>query len=262
MRRYLVLIKLFIGSSLLVDLEYRLNFITSLFMACLEAVWSVSGAVILYSQRSRIGGWSFHEALVVSGLYLAAISFTDAVLLPNFEDVVMNIQRGTMDFILTKPVNSQFHATLRRYRFRRFAGLVVAAVIIAYALISLRLVLHIDQILIFLFLCAGAALLLYSAVVIFATVAFWAVQVGNVSELVTGIMESGRYPVDAFPGPVRAIVSFVVPIAFVTTVPAEVILGRVTPSFVLYGWVFAASLLVISIVFWKQALRHYGSASS
>ena len=108
----------------------------------------------------------------------------------------------------------------------------------------------------------GAAVLLYAAMVMLATMSFWLVDIGGIDEAVVGFLEAGRYPVAAFPEPLRGLLTFVVPIAFVTTVPAEVLLGRLTPQFALYGWIMAVLLLVASVLLWKVAVRHYSSASS
>jgi ABC-2 type transport system permease protein len=61
---------------------------------------------------------------------------------------------------------------------------------------------------------------------------------------------------------VRALLTFVVPIAFVTTVPASVLLGRLGGEFALYAAGVAAILFTTSVLFWRFAVRHYSSASS
>jgi ABC-2 type transport system permease protein len=262
MRHYLRLIRLFLKNSVLIELEYRVNFLGLFFMSILDAIWSVGGALLVFSHRSSIGGWSFHEALVVVGLYFLAYGFVDSVIRPNVDDIVEHIRTGTMDFILTKPVNAQFQATLRRYRFQKLSSMLVGIAIIMYALAQLRYLPSFGQVILFVLLCIGAAVLLYATMVILSTVSFWAVDVSNIDDFITGFLEAGRYPAAAFPEPVRGLITFVVPIAFITTVPAEVILGKLTSQFVFYGWLFALFFLTISILFWKVALRHYSSASS
>lgn len=262
MKRYIKLFTLFFKSSVLIEMEYRFNFTGLLLMSVLNAAWSIGGAILFYSHRSSIGGWSFHETLVVVGLYMMAYGFVDAMVRPNIDDLVEHIRTGTMDFIITKPVNSQVHATLRRFRFQKLTSMLVGVAIIIYALVQLHYAPSVEQILLFALLCGGAVILLYSAMIILGTISFWAVDVTNIDEFIVGFLEAGRYPATAFPEPVRSIISFIVPIAFITTVPAEVILGKLTPQFVLYGWVFATVLLITCILFWKVAVRHYSSASS
>ena len=262
MRRHLRLIRLFFDNSLLVELEYRVNFVGLLLLSLIDAAWSVGGALLFYSHRATIGGWSFHQVLVVIGLYFLAYGFVDVVMRPNIDDIVEHIRTGSMDFVLVKPVNSQVHATLRRYRFQKLSNVAVGLGIIIYALVQLRVSPSIGQIGLFIVLCVGAMVLLYSAMTLLSTLAFWLVDVTNIDDFIVGFLEAGRFPSDAFPEPVRGLITFVVPIAFITTVPAEVLLGKLTPGLVAYGWIIALALLAASISLWKVAVRHYSSASS
>jgi ABC-2 type transport system permease protein len=76
------------------------------------------------------------------------------------------------------------------------------------------------------------------------------------------VFDAARYPVDFFKGGVRTFLTFVVPVAFVTSIPADALLGRSNPWLLLLAPVLAASTLLASHLFWNYALRHYGSASS
>lgn len=262
MKRYITLIRLFIKTSLLAELEYRVNFIGLLLMAVVDAAWSIGGALLFFSHRATIGGWTFHEALVVNGLYFLAYGFVDVVMRPNIDDLVQHIRTGTLDFVLVKPINAQMHATLRRFSMNKLSSVAVGFAIIIYALIQLRQSPSLGQLALFVLLAAGAAVLLYAAMTILATLSFWLVDITNIDEAVVGFLGAGRYPVAAFPEPLRGLLTFVVPIAFITTVPAEVLLGRLSPPFVLFGWIMALALLALGAGLWKVAVRYYSSASS
>jgi ABC-2 type transport system permease protein len=244
------------------ELEYRVNFIGLLFLSLIDAVWSIGGALLFYSHRATIGGWTFNQCLIVIGLYFLAYGFVDVVMRPNIDDIVEHIRTGTMDFVLVKPINSQMHATLRRFRFQKLSSVAVGCSIIIYALIQLHQAPDIGQLLLFMCVCMGSMVLLYSAMTLLATLSFWLVDVTNIDDFIVGFLEAGRFPADAFPEPVRKIITFVIPIAFITTIPAEVLLGRLTLALVVYGWAIALLLLAASIGLWRVALQHYTSASS
>jgi ABC-2 type transport system permease protein len=90
----------------------------------------------------------------------------------------------------------------------------------------------------------------------------WFVKIYNVTEVLRGLLEAGRFPIAAYPAAYRVFFTFVVPVAFLTTVPAQTMLhqgGR--------GWLLASALLAIVLAllanrFWRFALRFYTSASS
>ena len=108
----------------------------------------------------------------------------------------------------------------------------------------------------------SAAVIVYSIWVMMVTTAFWFVRVDNITELFTAIYETGRFPVNAYPGWMRGVLTFVIPIAFITTFPAAALLGQARTYLLLASFLIAALLLIGSVLFWRLALQHYSSASS
>jgi ABC-2 type transport system permease protein len=260
--RYFKLLRLFLKSSLLIDLEYRADFLTALLMTALDIVWSVGTAIVFYTHRDSIGGWRFHEALIVIGLFFVILAIVDAFIFPNVQELGQHIRKGTLDFVLIKPVGSQLHATLRRYKVPRLSNGIAGLIIIGYALAQLGWQPQALQLLLFIALFVAAAIILYSIMVMLASITFWAVQMDNIQELFFAFFEAAKYPASAFPQPVRFIITFIIPVAFLTSVPAEAILNRVTPQLAAYGCVLAAVLLFLCTHFWRIAVRSYSSASS
>jgi ABC-2 type transport system permease protein len=260
--KYLTLLALFIRTSVMTGLEYRANFIGAMVMTVVEVAWSAASVLLFYSFTDTLGGWTFNETLVVVGLLFVAFGFLDAVIWKNVIELGQHIRKGTLDFILTKPVNSQFHATLQHYRVDRVASILGGIFLIAYGLAQMGASPSAGQMGLFVLLVLGGLLLVYSALVMLGTLAFWVVEVESFGEIVFALLEIGRFPAAALPEPLRAIMTFVIPIAFVTTVPAEVIIGRITPQFVFYGWVFAIATFIACVWFWNFAVRRYSSASS
>jgi ABC-2 type transport system permease protein len=105
-------------------------------------------------------------------------------------------------------------------------------------------------------------IMLYSVWIGLITSAFWFVRVGNISELLMSFFEAGRFPVTVFDGVIRFVLTFIVPIAFMTTFPAAVLLGKFSWRYVWIGCLLASALFGLSVWFWRFALRHYTSASS
>jgi ABC-2 type transport system permease protein len=74
--------------------------------------------------------------------------------------------------------------------------------------------------------------------------------------------EAGRWPVGIYPPWLRWSLTFLVPVAFATTVPAEALSGRLTVQTLLGAVALAAALLLISRAFWRVGLRRYSGASA
>jgi ABC-2 type transport system permease protein len=110
-------------------------------------------------------------------------------------------------------------------------------------------------------LLAGA-LILYSLWFVLAATSIWFVKTWNATEVLRAALVAGRYPISAYPAGLRAFFTFVLPVAFLTTVPAEAILGRAAGGWLLASIAVAALCLLLSRRFWLFALRFYTSASS
>ncbi|MCB0036076.1 MAG: ABC-2 family transporter protein [Anaerolineales bacterium] len=249
-------------AAVLTNLEYRANFIISVILSLISVGWSVAGAAVFYLHTDRIGEWTFDQLLVVLGLFVTFLGVIEGIMYPNVKEIVEHIRMGTMDFILTKPINSQFHASLRRLDIWKLGDILLGIGLLLYAVAQLDSYPTVGQVVLFVVLCLCAVLILYSLIMLLITSAFWFVELENVMELLFTFYDAGRFPVNIFPFWLRATLTFVVPIAFVTTVPASVIIGRVDPALALGSLVVTAVLFTASVLFWQFAVRHYSSASS
>ena len=262
MKYYLHILGVFYKAAILTDLEYRTNFIVNLLLSIVSVSWSVAAVAVFFLHTDEIRGWDFYGLMIVLGLFLFFLGLVDVFLTPNVKDLIEHIRLGTMDFILTKPLNAQFHASLRRINIWRVTDTLLGLGIVAYSVNRSAVQLTLLNILLFIVLCLCAAVIMYALVMLLITSAFWFVQLDNVMELLFTFYEAGRFPTTIFPAWIRAVLTFVVPVAFVTTVPAAVLLGRMSGLFVFYSLLATILLFVASALFWHYAVRHYSSASS
>lgn len=262
MRKHVRVLGVLYKAAILTNLEYRANFIISVVLSFISVSWSVAGAAVFYLHTDRIGDWTFEQLLVVLGLFITFLGFIEGVLYPNVKEIVEHIRIGTMDFILTKPINSQFHASLSRLNIWKIGDIVLGLGLVVYAIVRLNSQPSWGQLLVFVMLCLCAVLILYALVMMLITSAFWFVELENVMELLFTFYDAGRFPVTIFPSWLRITLTFVVPIAFITTVPAAVIIGRLELEFALWSLLVAAVLFTACVLFWQFAVRYYSSASS
>ena len=111
-------------------------------------------------------------------------------------------------------------------------------------------------------LLATSTLLLYSLWILTVCAAFFVVKVDNLTYFFTSIFDAARWPAPVFRGTLSFVFTFIIPLAVMTTFPAEALLGRL-PALSLV-WAVGGSLLfaVLSRRVWRLALGHYTSASS
>lgn len=258
--QYIKVLRLFWGAAIAAELEYRINFAIAALTSLGGLVGSVFGLFLFYRQGYTFNQWSWDEALVVLGVFTLLQGFSATVLAPNLNQIVKQVQQGTLDFVLLKPISSQFWLSTRTISPWGVPDLMFGLLVIGYAgqRLSLPMTAYAAGILpIFL-----GFLSLYSLWFMLGATSIWFVKIYNVTEVLRGLLEAGRFPMVAYPTLYRFFFTFVIPVAFLTTIPAEMILGRGTGGWVLASAGLAIALFLFSQWFWRFALRFYTSASS
>jgi len=74
--------------------------------------------------------------------------------------------------------------------------------------------------------------------------------------------EAGRWPVSIYPGWLRFALTFIVPVGFAVTVPAQALAGHLTWQVLAGAWALAVGLFAAARLFWRMGLRRYQGASS
>ncbi|MCX5660171.1 MAG: ABC transporter permease [Planctomycetota bacterium] len=258
--RHLRLVRLFWSTSLAAEMEYRLNFVVASINSVGTLAGGIFGLFLFYRTGYRPGGWRWEEALVVMGLFTLLEGFTRTLLTPNLGRIVAHVQTGTLDFVLLKPISSQFWLSMRNFSPWGLPDVALGLGVIAYS--AWRLGVAPAAIAAGLVPVALSVVTLYSLWFILGTTTIWFVKTYNVTEVLRGLLEAGMYPLAAYPAGYRIFFTFVVPVAFLTTVPAEIVLGREGQSMLFVAAAVAMGLLAFSIAFWRFALRYYTSASS
>lgn len=260
MRRHLMLLRLFLSTSIAASMEYRLNFLTSALTSAIGFFGNMFSLFLFYGRGYHFEGWRWEEALVVMGLFTLMNGLSSTFLTPNLSRIVRHVERGTLDFVLLKPVDSQFWVSTRMASPWGVPDIVFGASIIAYA--SIQLHLSPGAILVALPSLIFAIASLYALWFMLAATSIWFVKIYNVTEVLKGLLEAGRFPIVAFPPIYRFFFTFIVPVAFLTTIPAEALLHRASASWLLGSGGVALFLLLAARALWRFALRFYTSASS
>jgi ABC-2 type transport system permease protein len=260
MNRYLHVLGLFWSTAIAAELEYRLNFLIAALSSLTNLAGSIFGLFLFYRTGYSFRGWQWEEALIVLGIFTLMQGFAATLLAPNLNRIVRHVQDGTLDFVLLKPISSQFWLSFRTISPWGLPDLTFGAIMVFYA--GARLQLRVANYLASALPLALGLTILYSLWFMLGATSIWFVKIYNVTEVLRGFLEAGRFPMVAYPASYRVFFTFVIPVAFLTTVPAEVMLGRSQASWVFGAAVLAVVLLVAAKFFWQFALRFYTSASS
>ncbi|NEQ54347.1 MAG: ABC transporter permease [Leptolyngbya sp. SIO3F4] len=260
MQRYLRVLRLFWEVAIAAELEYRLNFVIATLSSLTALGGNLFGLFLFYRTGYEFQGWQWQEALVVLGVFTMLQGFAATFLSPNLNRIVKHVQEGTLDFVLLKPISSQFWLSTRTISPWGFPDLVLGTIMVIYAgnLLGLGASNYLSAIL----PLALGFISLYSLWFILGATSIWFVKIYNVTEVLRNFLEAGRFPIVAYPTAFRIFFTFVIPVAFLTTVPAQVFLNRIDYTWLTGACGLAVGLFQLSRWFWRFALRFYTSASS
>ncbi len=253
---------LFFRLGSLNELQYRANF----FIQVLQSAVSVGTAIVVlalvYSHTEELNGWSESELLVVMAIQILLGGVISTTIQPNMQRLMEEVRDGKLDFALTKPEDSQVLVSIRDVRIWRAVDILSGGAVLAYGIAGLERGVGAGDVLLFLGLLAIGTVTIYCFWLVIATLAFWIVNVWEIMELFQGVYLAGRWPTSIFPGWLRFGVTFLVPLTFAITVPAEAVTSRLEWSTVALAVGFATALFAVTRWWWGFGLRRYSGASA
>ncbi len=259
---YLRLFGVFLRLSALNELQYRVNFFLELLNSSLALATGLAGLALVFYHTEDLGGWRAPELIVVVGVYTLISGLINVFVQQSMFRLMGSIREGTFDYVVTKPADAQFVSSIINIQIWKSVDLILGAIVVAIGLTQLGASVGVLDALAFAVTMLAGGAMVYSLWLILTTTAFWFVQVWAVLDLLQQVTQAGRWPVGLYPIWLRIVLTFLVPVAFAVTVPAEALTGRLTAANMLVAAGVAVALLIISRVFWRFGLRHYSGASA
>lgn len=261
---YFALIRQFAKASIQNELAYRANFWLSLFHSVLNLITGILGLAVLFEQVETIRGWDMASTMTLLGVYLILGALRRLFIAPSLDALAGmdgEIWTGKFDFTLLRPVDAQFLASVRHWRPFALVDLVLGVAVLVLALSQLGNTLALDGILAFFISLSAAVTILYSLQLAFAALTIW--NPGFLfAWVLDGLFQMARYPVGLYPNWLRFVLTWIIPVGVMTTIPAQALTAR-TSAAVLAGSVgLAAVLFLIASLLFRFGLRRYASASS
>jgi ABC-2 type transport system permease protein len=134
--------------------------------------------------------------------------------------------------------------------------------VLAFALVRLHAGVGALQMACFVAALLSGCVVVYGFWLILATLAFWLVRVENILVIFQSVYEAARWPVGIYPPWLRLALTFLIPVAFATSVPASALAGKLSLQALGGAALFAAALFTAARLFWRVGLRQYSGASS
>ncbi|HVC34070.1 MAG TPA: ABC-2 family transporter protein [Chloroflexota bacterium] len=244
------------------ELAYRANFFVQFIQSSLGLATALIGLAVVFAHTATLGGWRSTELLALVGIYFVVGGSLNVVIKPSMQQLMEDVRLGTLDFTLTKPADAQLLVSVKQVELWELVDVVLGIGVLAVALVQLGAGIGIAEAIGFVLALACGAAIVYSFLLILTTLSFWVVRVTNILVVFQAMYEAGRWPVGIYPTWLRLSLTFIVPVAFAITVPAEALVGRLDLTTLLGAVGLALALLAVSRWFWTIGIRRYSGASA
>jgi ABC-2 type transport system permease protein len=261
---YLRLIGHFLRASFEQETAYRANFFISLLYSLLNLGTGVLGLVVLFDQVKVVRGWDFPATLTLLGVYLTVGALRGLFIEPSLDALAGlggEVWSGQFDFTLLRPVDVQFLASFRQWRPLALVDLALGLAVLGVAVAQLGGALTLARLVAFLIALTVGVVVLYAILLAFTGLVFWSPGF-LFTWLFDSIFQMARYPVGLYPGWLRLVLTWVVPVGVITTVPAQALTGDLPVGMLIGSAAMALALLVGASALFRFGLRRYASASS
>ena len=262
MLRNVRIIATYFRLGVLGELEYRANFFIQVFESILGLVVSLGGLAVVFAHTENLGGWSPDQLIALVGIYLLVGGLINLVINPSMERFMQDVRKGTLDFTLVKPADSQLLVSVQRVEIWKMVDVVMGLAVIGVALVRLQSAIGWGETAVFTVALFCGATIVYSFWLILATCSFWFVRVENILVIFQSMYSAGRWPVGIYPQWLRFILTFLVPVAFAVTVPAQGLIGQLNGRNLGLAIALAVGLFIVARLFWRYGIRFYSGASA
>ncbi|MDO5737817.1 MAG: ABC-2 family transporter protein [Eubacteriales bacterium] len=242
-------------------MEFKSEFISYLLSMVLEFIAIVLFWFSLKNSGVTFEGWQSEDIIALNAFFL--VSQAVGIFSFGFRDIEYKINDGSFDNYLARPHSPFFLLALERLNLIYFLfNFVVGISLITF----LYLTYSIQLISVFkaLFVSVIGTVSLELIYMSFSLLSFRFGRIYYARELFFSFSKAARYPLDIFPTSLLRVFTFLLPIVFLASFPARILMGRMSDS----TQVILLSVLILSIqlliyrLLKERALRIYSSTGN
>jgi ABC-2 type transport system permease protein len=249
------------------QMQYRVSFAVQVVSQFVTNLIGLLVIVLLFQRFPSLAGWSLAEVMLLYGLANLSFGLSD-LLCGGFDGLSKMIKMGTFDRVLTRPVGTFAQVLASDVQIRRLGRVAQGVFGLWLAVSWLDIAWTLPKVLVLASAIVSGTVVFAAIWVIGAAITFWTVETSEVTNVFTyGGQELVEYPLPIYADGVQKFFTYVVPLAFVTYLPALFILDRLDPLGLPQVLQLASPLVAILFFLvargcWALGVRHYQGTGS
>ncbi|MGA2259123.1 MAG: ABC-2 family transporter protein [Thermoguttaceae bacterium] len=262
----------FARNSLVRDMTFRANFLIDSITSMAWMLLNLAFYLLVFRYTGSIGentGWEQYQFFVFFATSLVINAVVQTFFMTNADELTDLIRTGGLDFILLKPIDTQFLVSLRRVEWSSLSNLALGLVLLGYALLRLAYLPGPIQVVLYLVYVACGVAIYYSLMIALASATVWMGRNLTLYDFWFYIITFSRYPMEIYTGwlgwPLGLFFTFIIPVLIVVNIPARMLVRTLeNQNWWLAAFAILAATASVAASRWvfQLALRSYRSASS
>lgn len=253
-----------LAASVRAQMQYRFDFLVSTLLYAGLTVIDFGTVAVVLTRFKVVGGWQLPEVALLAGVPGVAWGLY-RTFASELHEIEPYLASGSFDSFLTRPYPPLLLLMAQKFDLGRIGGILQGILVLGTG--------------IWYFLAGGGAPLAALYILLLplaafgimvglslatAGVGFWIIRVEQLQHFVLGApMAAANYPMAIFPGWLRRVLTFLLPVGAWAYFPLRYLLGKGGTAFALGAPLLAAGLLLSAgYLLWRAGLNRYQSAGS
>ncbi len=258
--KHLRVVRLYFSNSFQGMITHPIGFLIFFFSKITRYSLFIAFLIFLTRSISNVGGFTSSQILI----FYLTFNLIDTIGQMLFREVYrfrQLIVSGDFDMVLAKPFPPLLRVLVGGPDFIDMGILLILISVMCYYFLF---VVHpsLSLILLYLLLIVNSLVISTAFHILILAVGILTTSIDHLVMIYRDITALMRIPVDFFPGSLRMLFTFVIPIGIMFTFPAKALMGLLSPQNMLLSLVVAFVFCYLSFTLWKFALSRYSSAGS
>lgn len=213
--------------------------------------------ILIHQEVQEVSGYTLRQ-MIVFFLIFNIVDLFGQIFFRGIYWFRQQVISGEFDFRLVKPANPLFQALTRQTDILDIPMLLLTLTFLFTQGINATFY----QLLLFTLVLASGFLIITAIHIAVAALGVITTEVDHTIMIYRDLSQMARVPVDIYTDTIRALLTFVIPVAIAYTLPAKTLLGIVSLPTVAFALIASCITLAVSLKLWHYALTQYSSASS
>lgn len=239
-------------------IEYRKDFLIGVIPLILGRALGIVFITLIFNSVVSINGWKREEILFIYGFYLIS-SGVHMFIFQGLKNLKGYFFSGYFETLMLRPQGILLSIVLSAFNEYALGEILMGWIVAIYSLNSLNIKITLLKIVFILIFSTIGSLILGSFTILGCTFLFYSDGTFSPLTMFTSLEQFAKYPVNIYGGKMKFILTYVLPLGFVSFYPASYILrGEISILWTVSCEILISfTMLFLSKTFFEKSLRRY-----